>query len=63
MNVGETGRVNLEGYALSKEVLTEFAYALKSAELKGIFYETLRDKNSYRFTMNFNLSSYQKDTE
>ena len=63
MNMGEDGRVNLEGYALSKDVLTEFAYMLKSAELKGIYYETLRDKNSYRFTMNFNVSSYQKETK
>jgi Tfp pilus assembly protein PilN len=63
MNFGEGDKVNLEGYALSKDVLTDFAYMLKSAELKGVFYETLRDKNSYRFTMNFNLSSYQKDTE
>ena len=63
MSMGEDGRVNLEGYALSKDVLTEFAYMLKSAELKGIYYETLRDKNSYRFTMNFNVSSYQKETK
>lgn len=62
MNVGEDGKVNLEGYALSKDVLTDFAYMLKSAELKGIYYETLRDKNSYRFTTNFNISSYSKDT-
>ena len=63
MNMAENGRVNLEGYALSKDVLTEFAYMLKSAELKGIYYETLRDKNSYRFTMNFNISSYQKEAK
>jgi hypothetical protein len=60
LNIGDGGRVNLEGYALSKAVLTDFAYFLKSAELKGIFYETLRDKNTYRFTINFDLSSYQK---
>ena len=63
MNMNDERRVNLEGYALSKDVLTDFAYMMKSAELKGIFYETLRDKNSYRFTMNFNISSYQKDTK
>ena len=53
----------LEGYALSKNVLTEFAYAMKNSELKGVFYEALREKNAYKFTMNFNLSSYQKDSE
>jgi len=63
MNMNDERRVNLEGYALSKDVLTDFAYMMKSGELKGIFYETLRDKNSYRFTMNFNISSYQKDTK
>ena len=63
MNVGESGKVNLEGYALSKDVLTDFAYMLKSAELKGIYYATLRERNTYRFTMNFNVSSYQKETE
>lgn len=63
MNVGDAGRVNLEGYALSKNVLTDFAYEMKSAELKRVSYESLRDKNSYKFTMNFNLSSYQKDSE
>ena len=60
LGISDGGKVNLEGYALSKAVLTDFAYFLKSAELKGIFYETLRDKNTYRFTINFDLSSYQK---
>ena len=63
LNLGDAGRVVLEGYALSKNVLTDFAYEMKSAELKGVFYETLREKNSYKFNMSFNLSSYQKDNE
>lgn len=63
LSLGNADRVNLEGYALTKNVLTEFAYAMKSAELKGVFYEALREKNAYKFTMNFSLSSYQKISE
>ncbi len=63
MNLGDAGKVNLEGYALSKNVMTDFAYKMNSAELKKVSYEALRDKNAYKFTMNFNLSSYQKDSE
>ncbi|MHB1686330.1 MAG: hypothetical protein ACYCVH_03020 [Ignavibacteriaceae bacterium] len=58
---GET--VSLEGYALSKNVLTEFAYSIKSAQLKSISYEALRDKNAYKFNITFNLSSYHKGAE
>jgi len=60
LSLGADNRVNLEGYALSKYVLTKFAYAMKNAELRGMYYETLREKNAYKFTMNFDLSSYQK---
>lgn len=60
MSLGDGNSVNLEGYALSKNVLTDFAYAMKNSELKGVFYEALREKNAYKFTMNFNLSSYQE---
>ncbi len=57
----ETGNVSIEGYSLSKNVLTEFAYSIKSAELKNIDYQILRDKNVYKFTLSFSLSSYHKD--
>ncbi len=53
----------MEGYSLSKPVLTELAYTVNSAVLKGVFYEELRDKNTYKFTLTFNLSSFQKETE
>ncbi len=55
--------VNLEGYSLSKSVLTQFAYSINVSELKGIFSEDLREKNIYRFNLNFNLSSYLKDKD
>ena len=59
----EKGSVSLEGYALSKGVLTDFAYYIKSAELKSVFYESLRDKNAYKFNLTFDLSSFNEDTE
>lgn len=52
--------VALEGYALSKDVLTEFAFSIKSAQLKSISYESLRDKNIYKFNITFSLPSYYK---
>ncbi|MHB8337720.1 MAG: hypothetical protein ACYDEE_09910 [Ignavibacteriaceae bacterium] len=55
---GET--VALEGYSLSKNVLTEFAFSIKSAQLKSISYEALRDKNIYKFNITFNLPSFYK---
>ncbi len=58
----DTGNILLEGYALNKNVLTEFAYSIKSAELKSVTYEALRDKNAYKFNLIFNVSSFQKST-
>ncbi|MHB8579310.1 MAG: PilN domain-containing protein [Ignavibacteriaceae bacterium] len=58
---GET--VALEGYALSKNVLTEFAFSIKSAQLKSISYEALRDQNVYKFNITFNLPSYYKGAQ
>jgi len=50
----EGGRVVLEGYSLNKNVLTEFAYNIETAEIKSITYEALRDKNTYKFNIIFN---------
>jgi hypothetical protein len=62
-SAGEDGNVVMEGFALSKRVLTEFAYSLNSAQLKGVFFESLREKNTYRFNINFNLSRYLEETK
>jgi Tfp pilus assembly protein PilN len=51
----------LEGYVLSKKVLTQFAYSIKDAELKGVYYESLRDQDTYRFNMVFELSTFNKN--
>ncbi len=58
-----TGKISLEGYALSKGVLTDFAYSLKSAEIKSVNYEALRDKNTYKFEILLDMSNFQKELE
>lgn len=59
----DNNQVILEGYAINKQVLTDFAYFLRSAELKGVFFEEIREKSSYKFTITFNLSGYISKTE
>jgi hypothetical protein len=53
----------MEGYALTKSVLTDFAYSLKYAEIKSVNYEALRDKNTYKFIIILNISNFQKELE
>ena len=52
--------VAVEGYALDKNVLTDFAYSIKTAQLKSIMYEELRAKGLYKFSLTFNLLNYPK---
>lgn len=61
LNSTDNRNVTLEGYSLSKSVLTQFAYSINVSELKGIFSEDLREKNIYKFNLQYNLSSYLKD--
>lgn len=60
---GEGSVVLAEGYSLQRNVLTDFAYSIESATLKSMFYEVLRERNAYKFNLNFNLSSYPKKNE
>ncbi len=55
--------LTLEGYSLSKTALTDFAFFLKYAELKSVTFESLRDKNAYKFIILFNISNFQKELE
>ena len=52
----DSGNITLEGYALNRNVLTEFAYSIETAELKSVTYEALREKNAYKFNIIFNPS-------
>jgi hypothetical protein len=58
----ESEQVVLEGYSLNKNVLTDFAYYLENAQLKSVHYEAILEKNTYRFSIVFNISGYYKKT-
>lgn len=49
-----------EGYSLSRNALTDFAYSVESATLNSMFYEALRDRSAYKFNLTFNISTYPK---
>ena len=63
--VNETGtNIVIEGYALNRYVLTDFAYRLRgNAVLKNILFESLRDKNAYKFMVTFSETGYLQDVE
>ena len=61
LSKGEGDNVVLDGYALSKNVMTDFAYSIESAVLNKVVYEALRENNAYKFTLTFNLSSHHKN--
>src|SRR3990172_6288602 len=58
ISYGDENVVIIEGYALSRRVLSEFAYSIESATLKSVNYEALREKNTYKFVVTFDLSNY-----
>ncbi len=58
LNTSNTSIV-LSGYALSKGVLTDFAYSVNSAELKSINFESMREQNVYKFNAVFNLNTFE----
>ncbi|GAB4289142.1 MAG: hypothetical protein Kow0098_06930 [Ignavibacteriaceae bacterium] len=47
--------INLAGYALDRNSITDFAYSIKSSVLKSVFFEELRDNNAYKFIMSFKV--------
>ncbi len=51
----------LSGYALSKRVLTDFAYSVNSTELKSVNYEPMQKQNVYKFNAVFNLTTFEKE--
>jgi hypothetical protein len=52
--------VVLVGYAVNKDVVTQFAYSLEKATLKSMVFEALRDENAYKFTISFSLLNNKK---
>ncbi len=50
-------KVTLKGYALSRNVLTEFVDNSNSSALNTVIYEPLRETKTYSYTLNFNINS------
>ena len=48
--------VSVKGYALSRDVLTEFVDNSNSSLLNTVIYEPLRDTKTYLYTLNFNIN-------
>jgi hypothetical protein len=55
LNVEANKTVNISGFGLSRSVLTEFADSYNTSLLKNIKYEPLRNSNTYKFDMTFDL--------
>jgi len=51
----ENNRVRLDGFSLSRKVLTDFVTTSNSSSLKTIKYEPLRDSKTFAYTLEFNL--------
>ncbi|MBI2418760.1 MAG: hypothetical protein HYV28_12825, partial [Ignavibacteriales bacterium] len=45
--------IKLEGHSLNNKVLTDLTANLDSAILKSVFYDPVKDKDAYRFVLNF----------
>jgi len=63
MNVESGDMIKIEGHSLNKYVLTEFASQIESAILKNIIYEPIREKDAYRFSVDFKLKGLARDLE
>ncbi|MCB0731212.1 MAG: hypothetical protein KDC88_09275 [Ignavibacteriae bacterium] len=50
--------VNLKGYALSRNVLTEFVDNSNSSLLNTVTYEPLRDTKTYSYTLEYKINSF-----
>lgn len=56
----DNGIIAVEGYALSKLSPTELTYSIDGATLKGMFFESIREKDAYRYNIIFNQSQFPK---
>jgi len=55
--------VTAEGYSLTRNTLTDFAYSINNATLQSMLYEELRERSAYRFNLNFNISNQKYQNE
>lgn len=59
----EGDQVNAEGYSLTRNSLTDFAYSIKDAVLQSMLYEELRERSAYRYNLNFKISNQKYQNE
>ena len=59
----EGNQVTTEGYSLTRNTLTDFAYSFENATLQSMLYEELRERSAYRFNLNFNISNQKYHNE
>jgi hypothetical protein len=59
----EGDKVNTEGYSLTRNSLTDFAYSINNAVLQSMIYEELRERSAYRFNLNFQISNQKYQNE
>jgi len=59
----EGDNVTAEGYSLTRNSLTDFAYSINNATLKSMLYEELRERSAYRFNLNFLISNQKYQNE
>ncbi|MCE1188560.1 MAG: hypothetical protein LWX56_05405 [Ignavibacteria bacterium] len=53
--IDETVGAKVEGHSLSKTVLTDLTAHLDSALLKSVNYDPIKDKDAYRYVLNFKV--------
>ncbi len=61
--IKEEDIISLEGHSLNKFILTDFASKIDSATLKNISYDPIKEKDAYRYVLNFKLSGLTKIPE
>lgn len=61
--VGEQGAIALDGHALNKFQLTEFATIMDSATLRNIVYEPILDKDAYRYSLEFSVKGLKRQSD
>ena len=55
LRVSDGKKVDVNGYSLSRSVLTEFAKANESTLLKNMLYDPLRERSAFAYSLNFDL--------
>lgn len=57
---GDVENLTINGFSLSRSVLTEFAENYNSSILRNVLYEPLREKNAFAYKVNFKLQKNEQ---